>query len=84
MTMKPIYRLITAVLCAAFVVPVGRADDKQIQAQKQQRKGDYYYFEGLKDKQALTPRPRRRSMSWPSMPCNCANRSSLSTISGVP
>ena len=52
MTMKPIYRLITAVLCAAFVVPGGRADDKQIQAQKQQRKVDYYYFEGLKDKQA--------------------------------
>ena len=42
MTMKPIYKLITAVLCAAFVVPVGRADDKQIQAQKQQRKVDYY------------------------------------------
>ena len=52
MTMKPIYRLITAVLCAAFVVSGGRADDKQIQAQKQQRKVDYYYFEGLKDKQA--------------------------------
>ena len=92
MTMKPIYRLITAVLCAAFVVSGGRADDKQIQAQKQQRKVDYYYFEGLKDKQAGRHDVAydhfryciSLAMGWPSTPCNYANRSSRSTISGAP
>ena len=47
----PIYRLILAVLCMAFVVPGGRAESSQKLTEADRRKVDYYFYEGLKRKQ---------------------------------
>ena len=47
----PIYRLILAVLCMAFVVPGGRAEASQKLTEADRRKVDYYFYEGLRRKQ---------------------------------
>ena len=47
----PIYRLILAVLCMAFVVPGGWAEVSQKLTEADRRKVDYYFYEGLRRKQ---------------------------------